>query len=148
MQPLPLQARFHARPRSQPDAPSRWGARAELLQREVLVVWFLLRGPDTPWIARIIAGCIAAYVLSPVQLIPSFVPVIGFADDFAVMALGMSLIRAVTPKPVMEEARRRAARAIGQGENIRASAVWATTMAVAGVCLALSVVMSVILFRR
>jgi uncharacterized membrane protein YkvA (DUF1232 family) len=148
MQPLRLQERLQARPRSHADARSRWGVRAELLQREALVVWFLLRSSNTPWIARIIAGCIAAYVLSPVQLIPSFVPVIGFADDFAVMALGMSLIRAVTPKPVMEQARRRAERAIGRGENIRAYAVRATTMAVAGVCLALSVVMFVILFGR
>jgi uncharacterized membrane protein YkvA (DUF1232 family) len=148
MQLLPLPAQYRARPGPPANARARWNARAELLQREVLVVWFLLRGSNTPWPARIIAGCIVGYVLSPVQLIPSFIPVIGFADDFAVMALGMGLIRAVTPKSVMEEARRRAQSAIGGGENIRASAIRATTLAVAGVCLALSVVMFVILSRR
>jgi len=145
---LSLPARYQVQPGSQPDARARWYARAELLQREVLVVWFLLRGPKTPWPARIIAGGIAAYVLSPVQLIPSFIPVIGFADDFAVMALGMGLIRAVTSRSVIEEARQRAQSAIGRGENIRASAIRTTTMAVAGVCLALSVMMFVILSRR
>jgi uncharacterized membrane protein YkvA (DUF1232 family) len=119
--------------------PSHWKAKAERLQRELIVVWFVLRRQETPWYSRMIAGCVVAYVVSPVQLIPSFIPVIGLMDDAAVIAAGLWLIQMLTPKNVLLEARSRADIAMHRGENIRPSAVRATTVLLGCVWLAVTV---------
>ena len=62
---------------------SFWKASSEKLQREGFVIWFLLKDNQSPWYAKMIAGCVLAYILSPVQLIPSFIPVIGLSDESA-----------------------------------------------------------------
>jgi uncharacterized membrane protein YkvA (DUF1232 family) len=113
------------------DRLSRWKAIAAKLQREVLTIWFMLKARRAPWHVRIIAGCVAAYVFSPVQLIPSFIPVIGLLDDVLVLAIGLRLIRATSPKPLLERAQRRAEISLRRGENIRPVAARVTTAFVA-----------------
>jgi uncharacterized membrane protein YkvA (DUF1232 family) len=113
------------------DRLSRWKASTEKLQREALTVWFIIKARRAPWHLRIIAGCVAAYVFSPVQLIPSFIPVIGLLDDVLVLAIGLRLIRATSPKPVLERAQRRAEISLRRGENIRPVAARLTTAFVA-----------------
>ena len=80
-----------------------WKQRSESLQREVSAVWKILMDPRTPWYARIIAACTVSYLFSPVQLIPSFIPVIGLLDDFAVLWLGSRLIRRLAPAAVVRD---------------------------------------------
>jgi uncharacterized membrane protein YkvA (DUF1232 family) len=133
-------------PQASSSYSSRWKANAERLQRELMVVWFILRRPGTPWYSRMIAGCVVAYVLSPVQIIPSFIPVIGFMDDAAVIAAGLALIRVLTPKNIMQDARNHAQTAMKRGENIRPVAVRATVI-IAGAWLALTICLFFILRR-
>src|SRR5262249_18403152 len=118
---------------------SRWKASPELLQREVLVLWFVIRNRKTPWHARVIAGSAATYVLSPIQIIPSFIPFIGLTDDVLVLAVATVLIRALVPKAVLQEARRQAETAMDRGENIRPEAVRNITVIVAVCWLVLTV---------
>jgi uncharacterized membrane protein YkvA (DUF1232 family) len=125
---------------------SRWKAKAERLQGELMVIWFILRRPGTPWYSRMIAGCVVAYVLSPVQIIPSFIPVIGFMDDAAVIAGGLALIRVLTPKNILQDARDHAQTAMLRGENVRPVAMRATVI-VAGAWLALTICLFFILRR-
>ena len=127
---------------------SYWKSAAERLQRELLVVWLVLRRPGTPWHSRMIAGCVVAYVVSPVQLIPSFIPVIGLMDDAAVIATGLWLIRTLTPKNVLQDARAHAETAMHRGENIRPAAVRATTVVVGSVWLVLTVGLFFVLWKR
>jgi uncharacterized membrane protein YkvA (DUF1232 family) len=134
-------------PQASSSYSSRWKAHAERLQRELMVIWFILRRPGTPWPSRMIAGFVVAYVLSPVQLIPSFIPVIGLLDDAAVIAAGLALIRVLTPKNIMQDARNHAQTALKHGENIRPVAVRATTVIVAGAWLALTICLFFILRR-
>lgn len=144
-----------ARPKQVPEPPqkasgwsSRWKANAEKLQRELIMVWFILRRPGTSWYCRMIAGCVMAYVLSPIQLIPSFIPVIGWMDDAAVIATGLWLIRMLAPKNVLQEAHAHAQAAMDRGENVRPAAVRATTVVVAGIWLALTVCLFFVLWKR
>lgn len=76
--------------------------------RQARVLSLALRHPQTPWRARVVAGCAAAYLLSPIQLIPTFIPVIGQLDDLAVLLVGMKLLRKLLPKNILAECEARA----------------------------------------
>jgi uncharacterized membrane protein YkvA (DUF1232 family) len=104
-------------------------ANMETLQREAVIIWFLLKHPQAPWYTRGIAGCVLVYVLSPVQLIPSFIPVIGLSDDLLVLSTGAWLIRMLTPARIVQDARDRAQASMKQGENIRSQAARTATFA-------------------
>ena len=82
-----------------------WRLRAQRLQKEAHVLYFVFKHPRTRWYARLIAACSAGYVLSPIQLIPNFIPVIGTLDDFLVLFLGVKLLRWITPVDVLNECR-------------------------------------------
>ncbi len=85
--------------------------RGQSFQREVCIVCMILKDPRTPWYVRVIAACTVGYLFSPVQLIPSFIPVIGLLDDFAVLWAGFRLIRRLAPGFVTRDCMERAARA-------------------------------------
>lgn len=85
-----------------------WKEQAQRLQKEALVLYFVFRNPRTPWYIRGTAACAAAYLFSPVQLIPSFIPVIGFLDDFLIVFAGAKLVRRFTPPELLRECREQA----------------------------------------
>ena len=82
---------------------------ARFLKREVLVVYLAARDPRTPWYARAVAICVAAYALSPIDLIPDFIPLLGYLDDVLIVPLGIALALRLIPPDVLAEARVRAA---------------------------------------
>ena len=63
----------------------------------------ILRHPDVPWSAKCVAACALGYILSPVQLIPSFIPVIGQLDDLTVLFLGARFVRGLVPCALLAE---------------------------------------------
>jgi uncharacterized membrane protein YkvA (DUF1232 family) len=83
-------------------------ARARLLKRETYAMYLAVRDPRTPWYARLVAGAVLAYALSPFDLIPDFIPVIGYLDDLIVVPLGIALALKLIPAPVMADCRTRA----------------------------------------
>jgi uncharacterized membrane protein YkvA (DUF1232 family) len=66
------------------------------------------RDPRVPWYARAVAICVVAYAFSPIDLIPDFVPVLGYLDDLVLVPLGIALAIRLIPRPVLEECRARA----------------------------------------
>ena len=86
----------------------RWGQQAEGLRKEALVFYFAFKHPRVRWYARTVAVCTAAYLVSPIQLIPSYIPVIGFLDDFLVLFLGVKVLRKLVPVDVLTECRQHA----------------------------------------
>ena len=88
------------------DSPLRKWARS--LKQQTLAVYFAARDPRTPWLARILALLVVAYALSPIDLIPDFVPVLGYVDDLIVVPLGLALVVRLVPRDVMESSRDRA----------------------------------------
>lgn len=69
------------------------------------VLYLVFKNPRTRWYARLVAACSVGYVFSPIQLIPNFIPVLGFADDLLVLFLGAKLLRKITPPDLMAECR-------------------------------------------
>jgi uncharacterized membrane protein YkvA (DUF1232 family) len=84
---------------------------ARNLKTEILALWLAARDPRVPWYAKLVAGMVAAYALSPVDLIPDFVPVLGYVDDLIIVPLGILLAVKLIPASLFDE-HRRAARAI------------------------------------
>jgi uncharacterized membrane protein YkvA (DUF1232 family) len=78
------------------------------VMRQAWTLTLLLKHPRAPWTSRIVAGCTVSYLLSPIQLIPTFVPVIGQLDDLFVLFIGMKLIRRLTPSEILAECEERA----------------------------------------
>ncbi|HLE66701.1 MAG TPA: DUF1232 domain-containing protein [Burkholderiales bacterium] len=81
---------------------------AHALKRESLALYYAARDPRTPWYAKVVAGAVVAYALSPIDLIPDFIPVLGYLDDLLLLPLGIWLALGLVPAPVLADARRRA----------------------------------------
>jgi uncharacterized membrane protein YkvA (DUF1232 family) len=78
---------------------------ARLLKRDVHAIYLAARSPRVPWHAKIIAMAIAGYALSPIDLIPDFIPVLGYVDDLIILPLGIWLVLSLVPEEVMAECR-------------------------------------------
>ena len=83
-------------------------ARARELKRETYVLYLAVKDPRTPWYAKAVAGAVVAYALSPIDLIPDFIPVIGYLDDLIVVPLGIALALKLIPATVMADCRTQA----------------------------------------
>ncbi len=81
---------------------------ARLVKRDVIALWLAARDPRVPLAAKLVAGLVAAYALSPIDLIPDFIPVLGYLDDVVLVPLGILLAVRLIPVPVMEDLRQRA----------------------------------------
>ena len=78
------------------------------LKRQTLTLYYAARDPDTPWHAKLVAGLVVAYALSPIDLIPDFVPVLGYLDDVIIVPAGIWLALKLVPPAVMKAARQTA----------------------------------------
>ena len=87
----------------------RWRQAARRLKTETLALYFCIRDPRTPWYARLAGAVVVAYALSPIDLIPDFVPVLGYLDDLILVPLGLWLTLKLIPPPVLADSRARAA---------------------------------------
>lgn len=96
---------------------------ARAIKRDVHALWLAARDPRTPWYARALALGLAAYALSPIDLIPDFVPVLGYLDDAILLPLGILLAVRLVPPAVMAEHRATAAAAAARPVS-RAAAVF------------------------
>lgn len=76
---------------------------------EIYALYLAARDPRTPWYARVLAGLVAAYALSPLDLIPDPIPGIGLLDDLVLIPLGLKLVTRLIPEPLMIESRQKAA---------------------------------------
>lgn len=100
-----------------------WKRRARLLKREVYALYFACRDPRVPWYAKLLAAVIVGYVFSPIDLIPDFIPVLGYLDELVLIPFGVMAIRALVPAPVLDECRERAARMESKPTNRVAAVV-------------------------
>ena len=82
---------------------------AHRLRREATTLYLVARDPRTPLLARLLAGAVAAYALSPIDLIPDAIPVLGLLDDLVIVPLGVALVLRLVPDTVQADARARAA---------------------------------------
>ena len=83
---------------------------ARTIKRDVVALWYAARDPRVPWYAKAVAACVVAYALSPIDLIPDFIPVLGYLDDLVMVPLGIIAAVKLVPEELMAEFRERAAR--------------------------------------
>ena len=83
----------------------RWNAAARRIKREVRALYLAYRDPRTPWYGRVCAAVVVAYALSPIDLIPDLIPVLGYLDDLILIPLGVWLALRMIPREVMAECR-------------------------------------------
>ena len=87
---------------------NRIKAWAKSLKRDVMTLWFVLKHPKAPWHARALAALLTAYALSPIDLIPDFIPVLGYLDDLIIVPVGIWLLLKIIPEQVLMECRNQA----------------------------------------
>ncbi|WP_420565198.1 YkvA family protein [Thalassobaculum sp.] len=75
------------------------------VKRDAVALYLAARDPRTPWYAKALAAVVVAYALSPIDLIPDFIPVLGYLDDIVIVPLGLWLVLRMIPAEVMEECR-------------------------------------------
>jgi len=102
------------------------------LKGEVLAIYFAARDPAAPWGPRLLALLVAAYALSPIDLIPDFIPVLGLLDDLILVPLGLWLVLRWMPAAVMARARQRALALLARPRSWAAAAVFALIWLLAG----------------
>jgi len=85
-----------------------WKDKAKLLKREVYTLWIAYRKPGLPWYARVFAALVVAYAFSPIDIIPDFIPVLGYLDDLILIPLGVSLAIKMIPREILLTAREEA----------------------------------------
>ncbi|EAV40767.1 hypothetical protein SIAM614_17184 [Stappia aggregata IAM 12614] len=114
------------------DAIKTWAKR---IKRDLHALYLAGRDPRVPWYVKLLAVATAAYALSPIDLIPDFIPVIGYLDDLLLVPLGIYLVVKLIPPQVMEECRAEADRRQDSPPGSRTAAglvllVWAGTFLV------------------
>ena len=99
---------------------------AKQVKRDVVTVYFAARDPLAPRGARLLALLVAAYALSPIDLIPDFIPVLGYLDDLLIVPLGIVCVLRLMPQDVLARAREKADAAL-----LRPRSLWAAACFVA-----------------
>ena len=109
---------------------------ARSVKQDVHALYLAARDPRTPWYAKALAVCVAGYALSPIDLIPDFIPVIGYLDDAVIVPLGILAVVKLIPSEVMAESRIAAASAAEKPVSRTAAFVivliWAASIALTG----------------
>jgi len=95
-----------------------WKTHALQLKAEVYALYLACRDPRVPWYAKAVAVCVVGYALSPIDLIPDFIPVLGYLDDLVLIPLGVALTLRMIPPEVMAECRDRARAELADGKPI------------------------------
>jgi uncharacterized membrane protein YkvA (DUF1232 family) len=96
--------------------------RVKELKRETYALYLAARHPGTPWYAKLFASVVAAYAFSPIDLIPDFIPVIGYLDDLILVPLGLVVAIKLIPDEVMAECRSRAQEVMANGKPVSRTA--------------------------
>jgi len=85
-----------------------WKTKAKLLRTEIVALYLASKHPRTPWYAKVLAVLIIGYALSPIDLIPDFIPVAGYLDDLILIPAGVALLIKMIPRDILEECRAKA----------------------------------------
>jgi len=109
---------------------------ARVIKRDVHALYLAARDPRVPWYARALAVIVAGYALSPIDLIPDFIPVWGYLDDVIILPLGILLVIRMIPPEIMAEHRELAAaaqdRPVSRPAAVVIACIWVVSVTLAG----------------
>ena len=86
----------------------RWREQAKRLKTDLYALYLVYKDPRVPWYTRLFIAGVVGYALSPLDLIPDFIPVLGYLDDLILLPIGIALALKMIPSPVLAECRARA----------------------------------------
>ena len=101
----------------------KWKQQTRQLKLEVYALYLAYQDPRVPWIARVFVACVVGYAFSPIDLIPDFIPVIGYLDDLILIPLGIKLALSMIPENVMNESREKAKETLAQDKPVNRAAM-------------------------
>jgi uncharacterized membrane protein YkvA (DUF1232 family) len=108
---------------------------ARALKRDAYAVYLAACDPNTPWYVKVLAAIVAAYAFSPIDLIPDFIPILGYLDDLILVPLGIWLVVSLIPEQAMAEYRARASEAMQRPHGGRIAAITIVAIWIAGAAL-------------
>ena len=94
----------------------KWKQKARDLKKETFAIYLAYKDPRVPWYAKALAVCVVGYALSPIDLIPDPIPILGYLDDLVLIPLGIALVVRMIPSEVLQECRQKAETAFRQGK--------------------------------
>ena len=112
--------------------------RARNLKAETFALYLAARDPRTPWYAKLVVAVIVAYAFSPIDLIPDFIPVLGYLDDLILIPIGIALAIKLVPHQILAECRARAQETIQNGKpvsRVAAAAIVVIWLLLAALCI-------------
>jgi uncharacterized membrane protein YkvA (DUF1232 family) len=92
----------------------RWKAQVRQVKTETYALYLAYKDARVPWYAKVFAACVVGYAFSPIDLIPDFVPILGYLDDLVLVPLGLTLALKMIPEEVLKECRQKAQEALSQ----------------------------------
>jgi uncharacterized membrane protein YkvA (DUF1232 family) len=102
----------------------RWKQKARHLKVEIYALYLAYRDPRVPWYAKAFVALIVGYAFSPIDLIPDFIPVLGYLDDLVLIPLGVAVALKMIPEKVMEDCRIRSKEVMSKKKPVnRAAAI-------------------------
>ncbi|MDK2981466.1 MAG: hypothetical protein PWQ55_1813 [Chloroflexota bacterium] len=102
----------------------KWKQKAKALKKEVYTLFLAYKDPRVPWYAKAFTALVVAYAFSPIDLIPDFVPVLGYLDDLILVPLGAALAIKMIPAEVLAECRTKTDELMQQGKPVNRTAAW------------------------
>ncbi len=120
-----------------------WKQRARQLQTETYALYLAYKDPRTPWYARLFAALVVGYAFSPIDLIPDFIPVLGYLDDLILVPLGAALVLRMIPPDVLAESRDKASELMSAGKPTN----WAAAAVIIALWLLLATMAVVLIVR-
>jgi uncharacterized membrane protein YkvA (DUF1232 family) len=113
----------------------RWKESARTIKREIYTLYLAYRDPRTPWYGKAFAALVVAYAFSPIDLIPDFIPVLGYLDDLVLLPIGVLIAVRMIPAEVMIDARAKAEEVQRAGKPIN----WVGAVIIGAIWIALAV---------
>ncbi len=118
----------------------KWKEAARKIQEDLHVCYLACRHPGTPWYAKALGVCVVGYALSPIDLIPDPIPILGYLDDLILLPLGITAVRKMIPPAVLAECRAKAREGAGHRRSNWIAggviiAVWVLLLAAASIWL-------------
>ena len=95
----------------------QWRQKARELKQEIYALYYACKDSRIPWYVKFLAGCAIAYALSPIDLIPDFIPVLGLLDDLIILPLVIMLLIKLIPPEIMDDCRRQAEATVASDKN-------------------------------
>lgn len=113
-----------------------WKQQVRKLKKQTYIIYLACKDSRVPWYARALAAVVVAYALSPIDLIPDVIPVIGYLDDLILVPLGIILVTRMIPPVVLEACRAQAEVAMNQSSPHR----WIAAVVIIAIWLLLGIV--------